>query len=185
VAGFLASRGIQLPWGDPSDPPDRETVCGLGNAKDHSFVAHLREHGARAFPTSVAFVRRVRERGLRTAVVSASRNMVAVLESAGLRELFDVEVDGVEADRLGLAGKPDPALFLEAARRLGVTPDRAAVVEDALAGVEAGRRGRFAVVVGLDRGGQAATLAERGADVVVTDLSDLILEGAATRQGGP
>jgi alpha,alpha-trehalase len=184
VAGFLASRGLELPWGAPSDPPDRETVCGLGNAKNRSFVAHLRDHGARPFPTSVAFVRRLRERGLRTAVVSASRNMVAVLASARLRELFDVEVDGVEADRLGLPGKPDPALFLEAARRLGVAPDRAAVVEDALAGVEAGRRGRFAVVVGLDRGGQTAALAEHGADVVVTDLSDLVLEGAAGR-GGP
>jgi beta-phosphoglucomutase-like phosphatase (HAD superfamily) len=134
---------------------------------------------------AVAFVRRLRERGLRTAVVSASRNMVAVLDSAGLRGLFDAEVDGVAADRLGLAGKPDPALFLEAARRLGVTPDRAAVVEDALAGVEAGRRGRFAVVVGVDRGGQAAALAERGADVVVTDLGDLILEGAVADRGGP
>ncbi|HEX2374628.1 MAG TPA: beta-phosphoglucomutase family hydrolase [Actinomycetota bacterium] len=176
VAGFLASRGIELPWGDPSDPPDRETVCGLGNAKDRYFVTHLRDHGARAFPTSVALVRRLRERGLRTAVVSASRNMVAVLESAGLRQLFDAEVDGVEAARLGLAGKPDPALFLEAARRLGVAPARAAVVEDALAGVEAGRRGRFAVVVGVDRGGQAAALAERGADVVVADLGELALE---------
>jgi alpha,alpha-trehalase len=185
VAGFLASRGITLPWGDPTDPPGRETVCGLGNAKDRSFLAHLRDHGARAFPTSVAFVRRLRERGLGTAAVSASRNMVAVLASAGLRELFDVEVDGVEAERLGLAGKPDPALFLEAARRLGVTPGRAAVVEDALAGVEAGRRGRFAVVVGLDRGGQAAALAERGADVVVGDLGDLVLDDAAAGRGGP
>jgi HAD superfamily hydrolase (TIGR01509 family) len=167
-------------------PGPREPVCGLGNAKDRSFVAHLRDHGAKPFPTSVAFVRRLRERGLRTAVVSASRNMVAVLDSAGLRGLFDVEVDGVEADRLGLPGKPDPALFLEAARRLRVAPGRAVVVEDVLAGVEAGRRGRFAVVVGLDRGGQAAALAERGADVVVTDLSDLTLdEGATARRGDP
>lgn len=185
VAGFLGSRGIDLPWGDPADLPGRETVCGLGNAKDRFFVVHLREHGAKAFPTSAAFVHRLRERGLRTAVVSASRNMVAVLESAGLRELFDAEVDGVEADRLGLAGKPDPALFLEAARRLEVAPDRAVVVEDALAGVEAGRRGRFGVVVGVDRGGQAAALAARGADVVVTDLGELALEGAPSRRGGP
>jgi alpha,alpha-trehalase len=184
VAGFLASRGIALPWGDPADPPDRETVCGLGNAKDRYFVTHLRDHGARAFPTSVALVRRLRERGLRTAVVSASRNMVAVLESAGLRDLFDAEVDGVEAERLGLAGKPDPAMFLEAARRLGVAPGRAAVVEDALAGVEAGRRGRFGVVVGVDRGGQAAALAERGANLVVADLGELALEGAPVRRDG-
>jgi alpha,alpha-trehalase len=184
VAGFLASRAITLPWGDPADRPGRETVCGLGNAKDRFFVAHLRDHGAQAFPTSVAFVRQLRECGLRTAAVSASRNMVPVLESAGLRELFDVEVDGVEADRLGLAGKPDPALFLEAARRLGAPPARAAVVEDALAGVEAGRRGRFGVVVGVDRGGQAAALAERGADVVVADLGELALQGGPVRWGG-
>jgi HAD superfamily hydrolase (TIGR01509 family) len=183
VAGFLASRGITLPWGDPADPPDRETVCGLGNAKDRSFLAHLRDHGARPFPTSVVFVRRLRERGLRTAAVSASRNMVAVLASAGLGGLFDVEVDGVEAARLGLAGKPDPALFLEAARRLGVAPARAAVVEDALAGVEAGRRGRFGVVVGVDRGGQAAALAEGGADLVVADLGQLILDPAVAPRG--
>jgi beta-phosphoglucomutase family hydrolase len=184
VVGFLASRAIMLPWGDPTDPPGRETVCGLGNAKDRFFLAHLRDHGAQAFPTSVAFVRRLRADGLRTAVVSASRNMVAVLEAAELGGLFDVEVDGVEADRLGLAGKPDPALFLEAARRLGVASARAAVVEDALAGVEAGRRGRFGVVVGVDRGGQAAALAERGADVVVADLGLLTLERAVVRRGG-
>jgi beta-phosphoglucomutase-like phosphatase (HAD superfamily) len=109
--------------------------------------------------------------------------MVAVLESAGLRGLFDVEVDGVEADRLGLAGKPDPALFLEAARRLGVAPAQAAVVEDALAGVEAGRRGRFRVVVGVDRGGQAAALAEHGADLVVADLGELTLDPAVAPRG--
>jgi alpha,alpha-trehalase len=183
VAGFLASRGIELPWGDPADPPDRETVCGLGNAKDRFFVAHLRDHGAHAFPTSVELVRRLRAAGRRTAAVSASRNMVAVLESAGLRGLFDVEVDGVEADRLGLAGKPDPALFLEAARRLGVAPAQAAVVEDALAGVEAGRRGRFRVVVGVDRGGQAAALAEHGADLVVADLGELTLDPAVAPRG--
>jgi beta-phosphoglucomutase-like phosphatase (HAD superfamily) len=116
-------------------------------------------------------------------VVSASRNMVAVLASAGLRELFDVEVDGVEAARLGLAGKPDPALFLEAARRLRVAPYRAAVVEDALAGVEAGRRGGFGLVIGVDRGGQAAALAERGAHLVVADLGELAVHGRRVRQG--
>ncbi|HYN19140.1 MAG TPA: HAD-IA family hydrolase [Actinomycetes bacterium] len=184
VAGFLTSRNISLPWGDPTDPPGRDTVCGLGKAKDRFFVAHLRDHGARAFPTSADFVCRLRAAGVRTAAVSASRNMVAVLEAAGLHGLFDAEVDGVEADRLGLAGKPDPALFLEAARRLGVTPARAAVVEDALAGVEAGRRGGFGMVVGVDRGGQAAALAERGADVVVDDLGRLGVEGGAIRQGG-
>jgi alpha,alpha-trehalase len=173
VAGFLASRGITLPWGDPADPPGRETVCGLGNAKNLRFLEYLREHGARAFPTSVALVRELRDRGVKTAVVSASRNMGAVLDAAGIRGLFDTGVDGAAAARLGLAGKPDPALFLEAARRLGVAPPRAAVVEDALAGVEAGRRGGFGMVVGVDRAGQAAALRERGADVVVDDLGRL------------
>jgi trehalose 6-phosphate phosphatase len=184
VAGFLASRGITLPWGDPVDPPERETVSGLGNAKDRYFVDHLRDHGAQAFPTSVVFVRRLRERGLRTAAVSASHNMVPVLEAAGVRGLFDVEVDGVEAERLGLAGKPDPALFLEAARRLGVASARVAVFEDALAGVEAGRRGGFGLVVGVDRGGQAVALAERGADLVVEDLGQLAVDGGPVCQGG-
>jgi beta-phosphoglucomutase family hydrolase len=182
VAGFLASRGITLPWGDPSDPPDRETVCGLGNRKNGYFLAHLHEHGVHAFGSSVAFVRRLADHGVRRAVVSASRNMRAVLDAAGIRGLFDVEVDGMDAARLGLAGKPDPALFLEAAGRLAVAPARAAVVEDALAGVEAGRRGGFGVVVGVDRAGQAAELATRGADLVVDDLGRLGLDGGATRQ---
>ena len=148
VAAFLASRAIVLPWGDPADPPDRETVCGLGNAKDRQFAAYLRQHGAQAFPASADLVARLRTAGLRTAVVSASRNMRGVLASAGLPGLFDAEIDGIDAARLELPGKPDPALFLEAARRLGVAPGRAAVVEDALAGVEAGRRGGFALVIG-------------------------------------
>ena len=184
VAGFLASRGITLPWGDPSDPPDRETVCGLGNRKNRWFLAQVQEHGVRAFPGSVAFVRELRARAVRTAVVSASRNMRAVLDAAGIRGLFDVEVDGTEAARLGLPGKPDPALFLEAARRLGVAAARAAVVEDALAGVEAGRRGGFGMVVGVDRAGQAVALRERGADVVVDDLGRLRLDGRIRQEGG-
>jgi beta-phosphoglucomutase family hydrolase len=183
VAGFLASRGIALPWGDPSDPPSHETVCGLGNSKNRYFLAYLREHGVQAFPSSVAFVRMLGANGVRTAVVSASRNMRAVLDAAGIRELFDVEVDGVDAARLGLAGKPDPALFLEAASRLEVAPSRAAVVEDALAGVEAGRRGGFGLVVGVDRAGQAAELAARGADMVVDDLGRLGLDRSAGRRG--
>jgi alpha,alpha-trehalase len=183
VAAFLEDRGIALPMGDPADPPGLETVCGLGNAKDRRFAARLRRHGAKAFPSSAALVRRLRTAGVWTAAVSASRNMATVLASAGLHGLFDAEVDGVEAARLGLAGKPDPALFLEAARRLGVAPARAAVVEDAIAGVEAGRRGGFGLVVGVDRAGQAAALAEHGADVVVADLGQLAVHGGRVRQG--
>lgn len=172
VRDFLASRGIALPEGDPSDPPDRETVCGLGNRKDEYFQVALRD-GVDPYPSSVDLVRALREEGTAVAVVSSSRNAGAVLDAAGLGELFPVRVDGVDAHELGLAGKPDPALFLEAADRLGVDPDRAAVVEDALSGVEAGRRGRFRLVVGVDRADQAAELRQHGADVVVDDLGQL------------
>jgi alpha,alpha-trehalase len=170
VDSFLDSRGISVPRGEPSDSPMAETTCGLGNRKDQLFVALLRERGAVAFASSVEFLERLRTNRTGTAIISASRNCAAVLDAAGIAQLFDAKVDGVDADELGLAGKPDPAVFLEAARRLGVQPVRAAVVEDALAGVEAGRRGRFGLVIGIDRAGHGEELRERGADVVVDDL---------------
>ena len=181
VRSFLASRGIELPEGRPDDPPDAETVAALGNRKNREFLERVREDGVKPFPSSVEFVRKLREAGVRTAVVSASRNMRSVLDAAGIAELFDVAVDGVDAARLGLPGKPDPALFLRAAAELGVEPADAAVVEDALAGVEAGRRGGFGLVIGVDRGGQADALAARGADVVVADLGELPLERVLDR----
>jgi alpha,alpha-trehalase len=180
VRDFLASRDIALPEGDPTDPPDRETVCGLGNRKDEYFLAQLREHGAQAYPGTVALVRQLAARGVGTAIISASRNLTEVLDSAGVGDLFRVEVDGLAAERLGLPGKPDPAVFLEAAKRLGVEAARVAIVEDALAGVEAGRRGAFAFVVGVDRTGHADALDSAGADVVVSDLGELELEGNLT-----
>jgi alpha,alpha-trehalase len=173
VDSFLASRGISVPRGEPGDPPAAETVCGLGNRKDELFLSQLREGGVASFPSSIALLRRLRASGFRTAIISASRNCADVLEAAGVAELFDAKVDGVDADELGLNGKPDPAIFLEAARRLGVEPARAAVVEDALAGVEAGRRGRFGLVIGVDRGGHAEELHERGADILVGDLAEV------------
>lgn len=173
VAAFLASRGIELPYGEPDDPPDRATVCGVGNRKNDRFLAIVRERGVEPFESTLALIRRVRALGLRTAVVSASENAADILEHAGAADLFDARVDGRDARELGLAGKPDPALFLEAARRLGVDPVDAGIVEDALAGVEAGRRGGFGLVVGVDRGGQAHELAAHGADVVVPDLEAL------------
>ena len=185
AASFLAARGISVPYGEPGDPPERETACGLGNRKDRLFLEELRAGGARAFPASVALVRALRAAGVLTAAVSASRNAAAVLAAAGFAGMLDVQVDGVDAARLGLAGKPDPALFLEAARRLGVAPGRAAVVEDALAGAEAGRRGGFGLVVGVDRAGQAAALRSRGADVVVADLGELALDPPFGREGDP
>lgn len=170
---FLQSRGIDLPWGDAGDPPERETVCGLGNRKNRYFRRSLREEGVAPYSAAVELIRGLRERGAGVAVISASRNAEAVLEAAGVRGLFHQVVDGVETGRLGLAGKPAPDVFLEAARRLGVPPARAAVVEDALAGVEAGRAGGFGLVVGVDRSGRGRELAARGADVVVESLAEL------------
>ena len=170
VDAFLRSRGIALEWGRPDDPPQRDTVCGLGNRKNVFFRAHLDRHGVAVYDSTVALVRRMRDLGIGVAAVSASQNQAAVLDAAGLTELFDVRVDGIMARDLGLAGKPDPALFLEAARRLQVPPPRAAVVEDARSGVQAGRRGGFGAVIGVDRSGHPAELQAAGADVVVADL---------------
>lgn len=173
VAAFLTSRGIHLPTGSPDDAPGARTVCGLGNAKNRAFVAVLARDGVEAYPSTVDLVRHLRAMGVAVAAVSASRNQAAVLGAAGLEDAFDVRVDGRTAERRGLAGKPDPAIFLEAAHLLGLPPGRVAVVEDARSGVEAGRRGGFAPVIGVDRHGQAAELRSAGADVVVDDLSRL------------
>ena len=185
VAAFLESRGIRLPYGRPDDPPDFNTVCGLGNRKNDAFLAAVREHGVEAFSSTLDFVRALHDENVRTAVVSASENCRAILESAGAADLFELRVDGVDAAALGLASKPDPALFLEAARRLAVAPDAAAVVEDAIAGVQAGRDGGFGLVVGVDRAGDPATLAANGADIVVSDLAQLELDqGGRWRRSG-
>lgn len=170
---FLGSRGISLPYGEPSDPVSAETICGLGNRKDALFLAELREHGVAPFQSSAELVRRLRAERYRTAIISASRNCSEVLDAADVADLFEAKVDGIVAEELGLSGKPDPAVFLEAARRLGVVPERSAVVEDALAGVEAGRRGGFALVIGVDRADHAEALREHGADVVVSDLGEV------------
>jgi beta-phosphoglucomutase family hydrolase len=174
VAGFLASRGIDLPVGDPSDGVDERTVCGLGNRKNQHFNDALGERGVEAFDDAVDVVRAAHDLGLGVAVVSASENCVPILRAAGLLDLFPVRVTGVEAAELQLPGKPAPDTFLEAARRLEVAPDRAMVLEDAISGVEAGRAGGFGLVVGVDRSGGGAALAEHGADVVLTDLRDLL-----------
>lgn len=173
VTSFLASRSIELPYGSAADPPGVETVCGLGNEKDQRFLARVTTDGVQVFAASVVLVEQLRHAGVSTAVVSASRNCARVLESARITELFDTRVDGVDADDLGLPGKPDPATFVEATRRLGTRPDRCALFEDSLAGVQAGRLGRFALVVGVDRVGQPSPLFEAGAHAVVTDLDQV------------
>ena len=170
VASFLKSRRIELPLGTPQDGPNVQSVYALGNLKDRYFLEHLEQHGVDAYETSVALVRKLRALGIKTAVVSSSNNCAEVLEAAGITQLFDARVDGTDITRLELTGKPAPDAFLEAARRVGVEPLRAVIVEDAIAGVEAGRAGRFGCVIGVARSGHAMTLRDAGADVVVTDL---------------
>jgi beta-phosphoglucomutase family hydrolase len=171
---FLASRGITLPEGTPDDPPDAPTVHGLSNRKNALVQAIMAREGVEVFPGSLRYVRAVREAGLRRAVVSSSANTAQVLTAAGISELFEARIDGVVAQRRQLAGKPAPDMYLAGAEALGLKPSEAAVFEDALAGVAAGRAGRFAVVVGVDRAGQADALREHGADLVVTDLTELL-----------
>jgi beta-phosphoglucomutase family hydrolase len=174
VRSFLASRGIALPEGDPSDPPSAETVTGLGNRKNELVLTLIRRNGVEAYDGSVRYVQAVRDAGLHRAVVSSSANCREVLVAAGIEDLFEVRIDALVAEREHLKGKPAPDTFLAAARTLGVQPSQAGVFEDALAGVAAGRAGRFGFVVGVDRTGQAEALREHGADVVVSDLSELL-----------
>jgi beta-phosphoglucomutase family hydrolase len=174
VRSFLRSRDVELPEGSPDDPPEAETVHGVGKRKNDLVLELMRTRGVRAYDGSVRFVRAVRERRMPCAVVSASTNCREVLEAAGIEALFDARVDGLVAERDGLAGKPAPDTFLAAASALGVEPTAAAVFEDALAGVEAGRAGGFGWVVGVDRGGDSDALRRRGADVVVKDLGELL-----------
>jgi beta-phosphoglucomutase family hydrolase len=176
VRSFLASRGIVLDDGDPTDAPDADppTVASLGNAKNEIVLAMMRGGGVEAYEGSLRYVRAVRAAGLRTAVVSSSANCHEVLVAAGIDDLFDVRIDGVVAAQQHLRGKPHPDTYLAAAKALGVGPDAAAVFEDALAGVEAGRAGGFAVVVGVDRVGQADALRAHGATIVVSDLAELL-----------
>ncbi|MBF6209714.1 beta-phosphoglucomutase family hydrolase [Nocardia puris] len=189
VRAFCAARGLPLPEGDPDDDPGALTVHGLAKRKQRLFAAELARTGVRVFPDAAALLESLRAAHVPTALVTASRNAAAVLDAAGLTTLFTVRVDGTDAEAMGLPGKPDPALFLEAARRLGVEPADTVVLEDAEAGVRAGEAGGFGLVAGVDRAGAGARLAAAGADVVVTDLADLALAprhpgGPGTRWGG-
>lgn len=174
VRTFLAARGIELPEGSADDPPTRETVAGLGNRKNELVLALIKRDGVAPYAGSVRYVTAVREAGLRTAVVSASANCRDVLVAAAIENLFDARIDGVVADREHLHGKPAPDTFLAGARAVGVGPKQAVVFEDALAGVAAGRAGKFGYVVGVDRVNHAAALREHGADIVVADLDELL-----------
>ena len=174
VRSFLHSRGIELPDGLPADPPGEETVSGLGNRKNELVLELIHRSGVTAYEGSLRYVRAAREAGLHTAVVSSSENTRDVLAAAAIEDLFEARVDGIVAREQHLKGKPAPDTFLAAARTLGVLPAHAAVFEDALAGVAAGRAGRFGFIVGVDRVGHADALREHGADLVVSDLEELL-----------
>lgn len=181
VASFLASRGIALPSGSGTSAVGDESVVALGNRKDEYFLERLEQDGVEVFDDSIRLIEDLHGLGWRVAVASSSRNCRLVLERAGIADLFETRVDGVVSDELALPGKPDPAIFVEAARRITVAPAHAMVVEDAVAGVEAGRRGGFGLVVGLARGGLAQRLQRAGADVVVNSLDDVLRERRSPR----
>lgn len=174
VRSFLASRNITLPEGTPDEPPDSESICGLGNRKDLLVKDIIASEGVVIIEGSLNLVRRVRSLGLGTAVVSASKNCGLILQVAGIEDLFDCVVDGNVAEQLGLAGKPAPDTFLSAANSIGVDPQRAVVIEDAVSGVAAGQAGGFGLVIGIDHHGDKQMLLEHGADIVVEDLTEIL-----------
>jgi HAD superfamily hydrolase (TIGR01509 family) len=176
IRSFLRSRDVELPEGAPGDPPEALTVFGLGARKQRDFERWLEAHPVRAYQGTLELIDQLVARGVKTAVFSSSKNMRAILRSAGVADTFEATVDGNDLEALGIPGKPDPAMLLEAAARLGVHPSRAGVVEDALSGVEAGARGGFAFVIGVDRDGRREALKEAGADLVVRDLGELRLD---------
>lgn len=167
VRNFLASRGISIPKGSPADKAGTETIAGLGNLKNLYFLDSIKQQGVEVYPDALTFIVSMRKKGFRTAIISASQNCQAILKSASIDHLFAARVDGLAAAALGLKGKPAPDVFLEAARQLNVKPDRAAIFEDALSGVEAGKAGGFSLVVGVDRSNVTEQLIVHGADIVL------------------
>ncbi len=174
VDSFLRSRGIELTWGDVNDPAEADTVCGIGNRKNVRFNEILKTDGADVFETTVELIELLRSKGKRIAVVTSSKNCSSVLESVGLKHLFDIQFDGIYAAEHKIAGKPKPDTYLEAARLLGAAAKDAVVIEDALSGVEAGRAGKFGLTIGVDRHGEPDKLLQSGADIVVSDLGELL-----------
>jgi beta-phosphoglucomutase family hydrolase len=175
VRSFLKSRQIELPQGHPDDPPDRKTVAGLGNRKTKLFEQALKEGGVDVYEGSIEWLKQLRRKGIKTAIVSSSKHCKMIIEAAGISELFEARVDGKVSEELGLKGKPAPDIFLKAAEMLEAPPERAVVVEDAIAGVQAGRQGGFGLVLGVGRSREAQeALRKNGADVVVQDLEEML-----------
>jgi len=177
IKHFLLARHIDLPKGEPDDPPERDTICGLGNRKNLIFDQIVEEEGIAVYGCTIALIHRLRKAGIKTAVVSASKHCDLILERTNITDLFDTRIDGMEAERLDLDSKPDPDTFLEAVRRLDVAPVRTVVFEDTVVGITAGKRGRLALVVGVDHGGWDQKMRQHGADFVVRDLCRVEVEG--------
>jgi len=173
IRSFLASRGIEIPEGQEDDSEDKDTVYGLGRRKNRFFNEVLQNQGVEVYPDTLEKLKEWRDAGIKTAIVSSSRNCQAVIKQAGVSDLFDVRVDGEVSREVGLKGKPDPDIFLEAASRLGYEPRQCAVFEDAISGVQAGRAGQFGLVVGVARKNNDRVLSENGADITVDDLTKL------------
>jgi beta-phosphoglucomutase family hydrolase len=173
VESFLESRGITIPYGDPEDNPDKETICGLGNKKNSFFNKVLKRDGAEVYQSTVQLIMQLKNEGVKVGVASSSKNCRAVLERAGLIKLFDTRVDGEVSAQLGLKGKPEPDIFIAACVNLECKPDSTVIVEDAVSGIQAGRNGKFALVIGIAREGNSDELKKNGADIVVEDLSEL------------
>ncbi|MDD2381017.1 MAG: beta-phosphoglucomutase family hydrolase [Mariniphaga sp.] len=173
VASFLESRSIEIPWGTPADPPDVQSICGLGNRKNEAFNQLLREKGVEVYPSSVAMLHELKKAGVRLGVASSSKNCRNVLVAADLLHLFDARVDGLTSDDLNLKGKPEPDIFIRACEMVGAIPADSVVIEDAVSGVQAGSKGNFGLVVGIARNNNASALKENGADLVVADLEEL------------
>jgi HAD superfamily hydrolase (TIGR01509 family) len=173
---FLQSRGIVIPFGDPNDEPGTETVCGLGNRKNENFNAKLEQEGVPIFESTIQLVKQLLLNGIRVGVATSSKNCARVLEKAGVAGLFETRVDGVISAELGMHGKPEPDIFAKACDNLGVRYHRAMIVEDAISGVQAGAKGRFGLTLGVARENNVEELRRNGADVVVTDLSEISLD---------
>lgn len=182
VKSFLESRGIVIPYGFPEDPPDKETICGLGNRKNQLFRQKIREQGAETYSDALEFIHSLREKGIKIGVVSSSKNCADILEAAGITYLFDAKVDGMDLDKYNLKGKPAPDIFLEATKRLKADPEQSVIFEDAISGIQAGKQGGFGCVIGVARKNNSSTLKNVGADAVIEDFSQIILNSGTGEQ---
>ena len=176
VESFLISRGINLDFGDPSDSPGAETICGLGNKKDSTFNAILADDGVKVYDTTVEMIKNLKSRGIKLGVASSSKNCKPVLKAAGLLELFGTRVDGVVSAELNLKGKPEPDIFTTACDNLCVDYKKAIIVEDAVSGVQAGAKGNFGLVLGIAREDNEEELERNGADKVIKDFSEITID---------